>query len=153
MSQTTFAPPLSDKSKQSTPAGRTSRLRIQLGVDPALATASLIAAAPIEALLSALSRDIAFIKDRLPGSTDLVSLTRLRNDLARALDEARRSDVWLSPKDVARVTGKGLSTVTKECRDHEQAIGAVRNGKRGWLIHWPTYDACMLGAHASARAA
>ncbi len=109
-----------------------------------LTTASLVAAAPIEVLLSALSRDISYIKDRLPGSGELPTLIRHRDDLARALDEARRADVWLPPKAVAAKTTKGLSTVTKECREFKEVAGAVPKGKRSWLIHWPTYNAWML---------
>lgn len=120
--------------------------------DLALSTSSLVAAAPIEALLSALSRDISYIKDRLPGSGELTILTRHRDDLTRALDEARRADVWLSPKEVADHTGKGLSTVTKDCRDLEARVGAVRNGKRSWLIHWPTYDAWMIASRRTNEA-
>jgi hypothetical protein len=131
----------------------TARLKLQKTTGTALTTASLVAAAPIEALLATLTRDIAYIKDRLPGSGDLPTLQRHRDELARALDEARRADVWLSPKEVADHTGKGLSTVTKECRDFEEAAGAVRNGKRSWLIHWPTYQAWMVTAGREKKAA
>lgn len=133
--------------------GSTRHLKLQKPKGATLTSASLVAAAPIEALLATLTRDIAYIKDRLPGSGDLRTLQRHRDELARALDEARRADVWLSPKEVADHTGKGLSTVTKECRDFEEAAGAVRNGKRSWLIHWPTYQAWMVTAGREKKAA
>lgn len=108
--------------------------------------ASLISAAPLDGLLAALTRDIALIGSRLPGSGELALLQRHRDELARALEQARRDDVWLSPKAISTHTGKGMSTVTKECRDFKDAAGAVRNGKRSWLIHWPTYQAWMTTA-------
>lgn len=131
----------------------TRHLKLQKPAGAALTTASLVAAAPIEALLAALTRDIVYIKDRLPGSSELATLQRHRDELARALDEAVRADVWLSPKEVASHTRKGLSTVTKECRDFEEVAGAVRNGKRSWLVHWPTYQAWMVTAGREKKAA
>jgi hypothetical protein len=122
----------------------TTRLKLEKSTGATLTTASLVAAAPLEALLAALSRDITYIKNRLPGSGELAMLQRHRDELARALDEARRADVWLSPKEVAAHTHKGLSTVTKDCRELGEVVGAVPNGKRSWRIHWPTYEAWML---------
>ena len=131
----------------------TTRIKFQTTTGAALTTASLVAAAPFEALLSVFARDIACIRDRLPGSSELTTLQRLRDEVARTLDEARRADVWLSPRDVAEHTGKGLSTVTKECRDFGEVAGAVRNGKRAWLIHWPTYEAWMVATGREKTAA
>ena len=102
-----------------------------------------MSAAPFEALLAALSRDIHFIEARMPGSSDLETLRRFRDDLVRALMEARVVNVWLAPKEIADRTGKGLSTVTKECREFGKAVGATRNGKRAWRIHWPIYESWM----------
>src|SRR5690606_25923012 len=94
-------------------------------------TTGLIASAPLEALLATFSTDIATIKRMLPNSSDLATLERLRDGLERALSEARRADVWLTPSEVAAHTGKGLSTVTRDCREHGETVGGVRNGKRG----------------------
>ncbi len=126
-------------------------LNLQKTLGSSSFVASLVAAAPIEALLTSITRDLAVIKDRLPGSNDLTVLQRHRDELSRALDAARRADVWLSPKEVADHTGKGLSTITKECRDFDEAAGAVRNGKRSWLIHWPTYQEWMVTAGREKR--
>jgi hypothetical protein len=54
---------------------------------------------------------------------------------------------------VAVHTGKGHSTVTKDCRNFGEAAGAVPNGKRSWLIHWPTYEAWMVAAGREKKAA
>jgi hypothetical protein len=126
---------------------------IRLTGGSSLTTTSLVAAAPLEALLASLNEDLTFLKDRFPASSELVNLQRFRNDLVRALDEARRADVWLAPKEIAEQTGKGLSTVTKECRELQKLVGAVRNGKRGWRIHWPTYQSWMVGQQQQEKAA
>lgn len=127
----------------------TARLKLERGSHVRASATGLVCPAPIEAFLAALSADIAYIDHRLPGSPELATLTRLRDELQQALDEARRRDVWLSPAEVATAARKGVSTVTKECRDHGPAVGAVRNGKRSWLIHWPRYEAWMQGLVAA----
>jgi hypothetical protein len=57
----------------------TSRLKLEKTTGAALATASLVAAAPLEALLAVLTRDITYIKNRLPGSSELVMLQHHRD--------------------------------------------------------------------------
>lgn len=131
----------------------TSSPEIEKAAGAADSSASLVAAAPLEALLATLNRDIAYIRDRLPGSGDLATLQRFRDELAQALDDARRADIWLTPKEVADHTGKGLSTVTKECREFGKTAGAVRNGTRSWLIRWPTYEAWMVATGRPKKAA
>lgn len=132
---------------------RTSNLRLEKPSGSAALSSGLIAAAPIEALLTTFSAEIATVRRVLGDSPDVAKLERMRDALERALDEARRADVWLSPSQVAEISGKGLSTVTRDCREHGEAIGAVRNGKRGWHIHWPTYLAWMSAAQSDRRAA
>ncbi len=127
------------------PLGSSSRKHPTNATAVSTITASLVCAAPFEAMIASLTHDITRFAARFGSTNDLGLLQRQLKDLTQALDEARRTDVWLTPKDVARATGKGLSTVTKECRELLDVVGADK-GTGGWKIHWPTYESRMLGA-------
>lgn len=105
------------------------------------ANASLISATPIVQLLDTLRHDIERIRARTPNAPDLATLTQFRDDLGRALAEAHRTEVWVTPKRAHELTGCPISTITRWCKDEGDGKWAFK--KAGWRIHWPSFEAWL----------
>lgn len=109
---------------------------------PATGRNTLVAATPFTILLDELTSDITRIKRRTPSCPDIATLERFRDDLRRALDEARRINVWLTTREVHELTRRPISTITRICRDEGERAGAYWV-KGAWAIHWPTFEAFL----------
>lgn len=113
---------------------------------PALATRhGLLMARPIEALLATWEAEIPALRRRL-GEVDAVTcLESAAQELAAAVAAAQTLTAYQSPAAIAALVSKGESTVRRECQTHGGALGATRNGAKGWVIHVDTYLRWMAG--------
>jgi hypothetical protein len=105
--------------------------------------ASVISAAPIKALLQVLRADTETVKKWSPNGEAVSTLERVAGMLEEALREARRADVWLTVDEVATVTHRQRSTISRICRDHRALAGAQKI-EGSWSIHWPTFEEFLL---------
>jgi hypothetical protein len=103
----------------------------------------LVPVAPLLAFVQGLRNDIATIKGRTPDAST-VTVEKLADDLQRVIDEARRSDVWVTTKILHALTGRPISTITRICRDEGERAGA-HWVKGAWSIHFPTWQAFWAG--------
>lgn len=100
---------------------------------------TLVSATPIELLLAQFADDINRITGWNPANSDLPVLKQCQSRLQRALDDARRADVWLTPEEVAIQVNRDIALVRRCCRTQREKAGAHKNGAL-WHIHWPTWE-------------
>jgi hypothetical protein len=104
---------------------------------------AVIASAPIVATLHAIRSDIAGIRRWSPNNEVATALELMCEKMDRALREAQRTDVWLTVDQVAELSNRPPSTITRICRDDGADAGAHKV-KGAWSIHWPTFEAFVM---------
>jgi hypothetical protein len=75
----------------------------------------------------------------MPNSDTAFALESVERSLALAVEHAGTVRVFLTVAELHVVTGRPLSTLTRLCRLHKGAIGAVKVAG-AWQIHWPTFE-------------
>jgi hypothetical protein len=98
----------------------------------------LLAAAPLIALLERLAAEHRSVTSRAPNSDFASILASLRSDLSRAIDAARKIDLWATVEQLHDLTGKPTSTLTRMCRKHGATIGAHKS-EGLWMIDLPVF--------------
>lgn len=91
----------------------------------------LLAAAPIISVSEELDRHVEDLHRLAPASDATTALTLYRDKLARAIQRARRVDLFVSAEEASMLLGKSVSMITYLCR-----TGALRAKKVGgtWQI-------------------
>jgi hypothetical protein len=102
----------------------------------------IIAAGPIVALLDSLRADLACFRRRSPECVQVGVLATACDDLAKAIDEARKADLYLTVDDLAQRIDRPRSTIARICRQHGQEAGATKV-QGAWMIHFPKFMACI----------
>ncbi len=105
---------------------------------PGLATGRrYLASAPLDALLRTMRHELAVLVRLAPDSSARTTLAHHCSELARALDEAARTNEWLSVADVAVLAGRPESTVKHRLARKKKKGKLARSSKCGrvWEIH------------------
>ena len=102
----------------------------------------MIAPGPIVTLLASLREEAAAFRRRCPNGTVGEVLSSVCDDLATAIDEARRVELYLTVDELSEQIGRPRSTITRICRLHGSRAGATKV-EGAWLVHWPTFDAYL----------
>jgi hypothetical protein len=113
-------------------------------------SAGLICPAPLEALCATLQQEIAIVTRRAAHGELASWLKSVYADLERALDAARKVELWVTVDRAASLSTKPPSTISRWCRLHGQAIGASKTGGT-WTINWPKLEAFIAGEAQSAQ--
>ena len=72
--------------------------------------------------------------------------------LARATEEARRADVWMTAAEVVDTHAVAPATLSRWCRQHGVGQWARRDG-REWMIHIPSFRVWLSTQRESRSAA
>jgi hypothetical protein len=110
----------------------------------------LIAPGAVVALLATLRAEAALLQKRSPAGVETSVLTSVCDDLAKAIDEAQRVDVYLTVDEMAEQLGRPRSTITRICRTHGTAAGATKV-QGVWCLHWPTFSTYLTRGEANFR--
>ena len=96
-----------------------------------------LASSPLEALLRAMRAELAVLVRLAPDSSARATLAHCCSDLASALDEAARTNEWLSVAEVAVLAGRPESTVKHRLARKKKKGKLARTEKSGriWEIH------------------
>lgn len=103
----------------------------------------LIARAPLDYLATEIADEIVQLNHRAPQCEIGAVLGTVLRDLRIALDRAAEIDLWMSVDEVAKLTGRPTSTITRICREHGLAAGASKH-KGAWMIHWGRFEAFLI---------
>lgn len=99
----------------------------------------ILSAAPFVTLLNRLKSELAAWEARAPHSDLTTCLRSLVRDLSAALELARNTSVYVTIDALAGVVNRPVSTLTRICRKHGVAAGAIKV-EGAWSIHLPTFQ-------------
>lgn len=105
----------------------------------------LISRAPLDDLATKISEEIVQLNRRAPHCEIGVVLNTVLRDLRIALDRAAEIDLWMSVEEVAKLTGRPTSTITRICREQGIAAGASKH-KGVWMIHWARFEEFLISS-------
>lgn len=122
-----------------------------LGVEATGSTA-LIAAAPLLALLGDIRRRVTADREWGLETPEARLFAQLASRLSAAIDEARRSDVWVTVPELHQTTGRPVPTLTRWCRTYGEGSWAEKS-ESGWTVHYPTFETWLSAQASDGRAA
>lgn len=113
---------------------------------------ALIAAAPVLALLGDLRRKVTADREWGLETPEARLFAQLASRLAAAIDEAQRSDVWLTVPELHQATRRPVATLTRWCRTYGDGTWA-RKSECGWTVHYPSFETWVAAQANAGRAA
>lgn len=115
-------------------------------------SSALIAAAPLLALLGDIRRKVAADREWGLETPEERLFAQLASRLAAAIDEARRSDVWLTVPELHEATQRPVATLTRWCRTYGDGTWA-RKSEGDWTVHYPSFETWLSAQANAGRAA
>jgi hypothetical protein len=104
-----------------------------------LEPSALLAAAPLLVLLDALSYRVAAGRRFGIDSAEQRIFEAIAAELSKALEEARRADVWVSIAQLAERTNASPATLKRWCAKDGLGTWARMEG-REWMVHYPGFQ-------------
>lgn len=110
---------------------------------------AMLAAAPVMALLEHIERRVS--SDRRLGleTAEGQVFVAFAVALGNAVDEASRTDMWLTVAELQVMTGRPNATLTLWCRKHGIGVWADRRAD-GWHIYYPSFQTWYAAWQSSA---
>ncbi len=118
---------------------------------PTSASTALVSAGPFLDLIEAMTARVDAGRRFDSESPEQRLFEVIRNELSKAMTEARRTDMWLSATQVHETFGIKPATLSRWCREVGLGRWARRDG-REWMIHIPGFR-MFLDAQRPTRSA